>query len=62
MKYKTYVADSLQGIPQHKYISRRYIDMINLDNKPVDDRTGDEIAEDIISKAGLQFVNKEEET
>ncbi len=36
-------------------ISKRYIDL----NKPEDNRSGDEIAVDVMQRAGLTFANKE---
>lgn len=38
------------------YIQARYIDIIK--PKPKDTRTGDEIAADVIKKAGLKLVKK----
>ena len=48
LAYKIYMTDSLKGIVGMK---SRWIDLI--DKKPVDNRTGDEIAIDVIQKAGL---------
>ena len=48
LAYKIYMTDSLKGIVGMK---SRWIDLI--DRKPVDNRTGDEIAVDVIQKAGL---------
>ena len=46
--YKVYVTDSLKAIIG---ANNRYLDWI--DRKPVDDRTGAEIAAGVIKKAGL---------
>jgi hypothetical protein len=51
--YRIYIARSLQGIPQNKWIERDYYDIIHPEK--VDDRSGDEIAVDIIKRAGLMF-------
>ena len=51
--YRIYVTRSLQLSPQGKYIN------VSLDSllspKKIDTRSGDEIATDVIKKAGLQF-------
>lgn len=51
--YRIYVTRSLQLAPQHKYMQKSYGDL--LEQKKVDTRTGDEIAEDIMKRAGLSF-------
>lgn len=51
MAYRLYVTDSLQNIPQQKFMTKRFADVII--NKPEDTRTGDEIAAEVIAKAGL---------
>ena len=51
--YRDYVATSLQLIPQQKHIVRTYDEVLHPEK--VDNRDGDEIAEDIIARAGLQF-------
>lgn len=51
--YRIYVTQSLQLIPQSKFVSMTYHDMIN--GKKEDKRSGDEIALDIIQRAGLKF-------
>lgn len=52
--YRIYVTKSLQLFPQNKYLTASYEDAIN-PSKSVDNRTGDEIVADIISRAGLRF-------
>lgn len=61
--YKTYVTDCLQSIAENtaKYaggsvIKKRYYDLINHIHK--DNRTGAEIAADVINKSGLKVVVK----
>lgn len=61
--YRVYVSDCLQAIAENtaKYaggsvIKKRYYDVIN--PKPVDNRTGEEIAADVIKRAGLKVVKK----
>ena len=51
MTYRIYVTDSLQYIPQGKYTTVRFYDMIY--PKPEDNRSAEEIAADVIAKAGL---------
>lgn len=52
--YRFYVANSLQNIPQGKHLQSTLHDII-YNPQPVDTRTGDEIAADIIFRAGLVF-------
>lgn len=52
LAYKTYITDSLFYQAQNQRLTTRYYDIIN---KKVDDRTGDEIAMDVILSAGLRF-------
>lgn len=60
MAYRIFVTDCLRITTENtadlskegSYISKRYYDIIN--PAPVDDRTGDEIVLDIISRAGLE--------
>ena len=51
--YRSYVTKSLQLIPQNKFIDTSYSEILN--PKPVDTRSGDEIALDVMQKAGLHF-------
>lgn len=51
--YRHYVANSLRGINRNESYNLTLYEMLN--PKPVDTRTGDEIAADIINKAGLKF-------
>lgn len=51
MAYRIFITDSIYYKSQNKYISVRYLDAIN--KKDVDNRSGDEIALEVISKAGL---------
>ena len=51
--FRTYVTDSLQLIPQNKYITRSYCDIINMKNIN-DNGSADKIAADIIHRAGLK--------
>ena len=59
MTYRFYVANGLQNIPQNKYSMTTLYDLLynqNMDNaNNEDNRTGDEIAFDIMAKAGLHF-------
>lgn len=51
--YRIYITKSLQLIPQNKWLTNTYFDVLN--PKPTDNRSGDEIAVDIIGRAGLSF-------
>lgn len=51
--YRIYVTKSLQLAPQGKYLTVQYQDLLNPEEK--DMRSGDEIVEDIMLRAGLQF-------
>ena len=48
------MSKSLQLIPQTKWLQTDLTDIIN--PKPVDNRTPEEIADDVIQKAGLILV------
>lgn len=54
--YRVYVSDALYWHGQNKTLSKRWVELI--EKKPVDTRTPEEIAADIIARAGL--VLKEE--
>ena len=51
------MTDSLRLSAQRSYLTVRYADIIS---KNVDTRTGDEVAEDIISRAGLVLAKGDE--
>ena len=55
MTYRFYVANSLQNIPQNKYATTSLYDLLYNEDDINDDRTGEEIALDIIQRAGLIF-------
>ena len=50
---RIYVCRSLQLAPQGKSLTIDFVDI--LEPKEMDTRTGDEIAEDIIKRAGLKI-------
>ena len=59
LAYRIYISDCLRIISENtakmgcgSYITAKFADIIN--PKPVDNRTGEEIAADIIKKAGLE--------
>lgn len=52
--YRIYVTRSLQLAPQNKFMQRDYIEVLKSSNSH-DDRNGDEIAVDIMTRAGLKF-------
>ena len=51
--YRSYVTRSLQLIPQNKFITIDYADIMR--PKKIDARTGDEIVLDTMRLAGLKF-------
>lgn len=53
VKYRNYVADILYWRGQGKTLTITYNDFIH--PKPVDNRTGDEIALDVINNLGLKL-------
>lgn len=58
MTYRFYIADSLQAIPQNKHLMTRFYDVLYnpiKDDNSDDARTGDDIAIDIMQRAGLMF-------
>ena len=52
--YRIYVSRSLQLNPQNGHIEKSYYDIMQ-GKVEIDDRDGDEIAADIITRAGLRF-------
>lgn len=52
--FRVYVARSLQAIPKGEYIEAGYADLAY--PLPVDPRSGDEIAEDVIRRLGLEVT------
>jgi len=52
--YRNYIADSLRGIPQGRYLVNRFRDIIKPE-KAEDTRSAEEIAADVIKQAGLIF-------
>jgi hypothetical protein len=51
--YRYYMSDCLNLINQHKYLTKRYRDIIGEQYEPQIEKSGDEIAAEIIAKAGL---------
>ena len=61
LAYRIYVTDCLRIISENtakmgggSYITAKFADIIN--PKPVDNRTGEEIAADIIKRAGIEVI------
>lgn len=50
--YRVFVTESLKLIPQNKYLTARYDDVLK---QKVENKTGEEIAIDVIKRAGLVF-------
>lgn len=58
MTYRYYVTDSMYYISRNQVPNERFYDLIN--SGPIDTRSGDEIAVDIITRAGLVVSNTNE--
>lgn len=54
LKYRIYVTDALYVISNGR-LSKRYYDIANVPKPREDDRTGDEIAADVIERIGLSY-------
>ena len=61
LAYRIYVADCLRIISENtakigggSYITAKFADIIN--PKPADNRTGEEIAADIIKRSGIEVI------
>ena len=61
LAYRIYIGDCLRIISENtakmgggSYITAKFADIIN--PKPVDDRTGEEIAADIIKRSGIEVI------
>lgn len=52
--FRAYVARSLRAIPNSEYVEDQYTDLAY--PLPVDPRSGDEIAEDVIRRLGLEVT------
>lgn len=53
--YRFYLGKSLQLIPQNKWLKNDYFYFVNPEKKPRESRSGDQIAADIMKRAGLHF-------
>lgn len=53
LTYRIYISRSLRLLPQNQYLKEDFYEY--LDPKITDTRSGEEIASDIISRAGLHF-------
>lgn len=61
LAYRIYISDCLRIISENtakigwgSYITSKFADIIN--HKPVEKRTGEEIAADIIKRAGIEVI------
>lgn len=55
MAFFVYVTDSLYCMQRNEQVNERWLDLMT---RKVDTRSGDEIAEDIIKGAGLEFKDE----
>lgn len=53
LAYRIYITDSLYYEADNKRLTNRFLDLLK--RKPVDKRTGDEIASDVITRLGLKL-------
>ena len=58
--YRIFVTNSLQLIPQQKYITTSFQDLLS--PAKTDGRSGDEIAADVMAKAGLSFMELQDDS
>lgn len=54
--YRAYVTESLRMIPQSRYISRPFLEVVRGGGEPEETRSGEEIAADVIGRLGLEVV------
>lgn len=54
--FRLYVTDTLYYSARGQILNQRYADLINIKTEAKDNRSGDEIAADIIKRAGLVVV------
>ena len=54
-EYRYYVADSLRFIPENKHYSKSLREILN--PAPVDNRSVEEITEDICRRAGIKKID-----
>lgn len=57
LAYRIFVTESLRLAPQNKYLTMKYMEMIK--PQAIDNRTGDEVAIDVIERIGLKFAGEE---
>lgn len=59
MAYKSYTADLLKVLAEANgaKINKRFFDIIEELNKPKDNRSGEEIAAEVIEKCGLVVID-----
>ena len=53
--YRYYIADSLYYAKRNSMLSNRFYDIVNKRENEQDNRTGDEIAADVINRMGLNL-------
>lgn len=51
--FKVYMTDSIQIVGEQKHITKRWCELVEDIKKPVDDRSGDEVAAEVIMRLGL---------
>lgn len=54
--YRIYISRSLQLIPQNKYLKKDFYEYLN--PQVVDNRSAEEIVDDIMQRAGLHFEDE----
>jgi len=59
--FKVYMTDSVQMVGEQKHITKRWCEFVEDIKKPVDDRSGDEVAAEVIMRLSLipKGVNEE---
>lgn len=51
--YRIFVSESLRLAPQHKCLAKKYTDFLK--PQKIDNRSGEQIASDVMKNAGLKF-------
>lgn len=53
--FEYYITDQMYYSRRNKSLTDRFYDIVNKKNGPVDKRTGDDIAADVINRMGLKL-------
>lgn len=59
-QFRVYITDALYYAPRNQWMSKRFVELIDEPKKPKDNRSGDEVAAEVIKRLGLKFKNNTE--